>query len=423
MSMIHTMGVDGAQNRLEQLAAEIAKVPYSKSLTAAQKSRRLDELITQADQIDSALASYRKSIKIRGASEMGSNGEPTPTPEGMLRPGREVNPLGFSHADLKSCYEAMSRQQPYAIRAKSGGFTSDAQVKTPGTFSSPVSALPPELWPTVVHPEHESRILDRLPATQIGAPSIEFIQHVSSTGTPLVVAEGATKPEISFVTQKIVLPALKIACHIAITWESITDTAGNGGLQDWYGYVQGEVMREVMDYENAQLLTGAGGTTALQGFFNVPGILTHNAASDTGTGITALDSFEISIAHMRTGAALAEPNLVIMHPYTWSNLRRLKDAYYRFLVAPDPTQDETKTLWGLDVLTTIACPQGQALLIDLNKFGYAVIREGLTMRVGYDSGDFTANMQRIVVEERLNMAVVRPTAILALANLPYTGGS
>ena len=34
-----------------------------------------------------------------------------------------------------------------------------------------------------------------------------------------------------------------------------------------------------------------------------PGILTHNAASDSGTGITALDSFEISIAHMRTGAS------------------------------------------------------------------------------------------------------------------------
>jgi hypothetical protein len=45
------------------------------------------------------------------------------------------------------------------------------------------------------------------------------------------------------------------------------------------------------------------------------------------------------------------------------------------------------------------------------------------MRVGYDSGDFTANMQRIVVEERLNLAVVRPTAVLAVANLPYSGGS
>ena len=422
MSMIHTMGLKGAERRLEEITLKIAQTPYSKGLTAAQKNAKLDELFEEADQLEAGLMAYKSGLKIRANSEIG---DPAPTPEGVLRPTREINPLGFSHADLKSCHEAIMRRQPYEIRGKGGSFLDMDRVglKTPGYFSSPDSLLPPQLWPTVVHPEHENRILDRLPGTQIGAPSIEFIQHVSSNGTPGVVAEGATKPEVQFVTQKITLPALKIACHIAVTWESITDTGGNSGLQDWYGYVQGEIMREVMDYENQQLLTGAGGTSALQGFFNVPGILTHNAASDTGTGVTALDSFEISISHMRTGAALAEPNLIVMHPYTWSNLRRLKDAYYRFLVAPDPTQDETKTLWGLDVLSTIACPQGQALMIDTTKFGYVVIREGLTMRVGYDSGDFTANMQRIVVEERLNVAVVRPAAVLAVANLPYTGGS
>jgi HK97 family phage major capsid protein len=286
-----------------------------------------------------------------------------------------------------------------------------------------VSALPPQLWPLVVHPEHENRILDRLPATQVASPSLEFIQHTGSTGTPLVVAEGTTKPEITFQTSKVVIPMLKIAAHIAITWESIADTSGDGGLQDWFGYVQGELFREVQDYENLQLLSGVGGASAIQGLLNQSGILTHDASHDTGTGITALDSFEMAIAQMRTGAALAEPNLIVMHPFTWSNLRRVKDAYSRFLVAPDPTQDEARTLWGVPVLTTIAAQQGTAVMIDTTKFGFATIREALTMRVGYDSGDFTANMQRIVVEERLNLAIVRPTAVLRMANLPYVGGS
>lgn len=286
-----------------------------------------------------------------------------------------------------------------------------------------MSALPPEVWPLVIHPEHENRILDRLPATQVSAPSIEFIQHTGSTGTPLIVAEGATKPEITFQTNKIILPMLKMACHIAITWESIADTGGDGGLQNWFGYVQGELFKEVMDYENNQLLNGVGGTGALQGFFSTPGILHHDASTDTGTGVTNLDSFEISIQHMRSGAALAEPNLCIMSPTTWSTLRRTKNSLYNFMVAPDPTQDEAKRLWGLDVLTTIQCPAGAALLIDTTKFGFATIREALVMRVGYDSGDFTANMQRIVVEQRLNLAVVRPLAVLAISNLSYTGGS
>ena len=102
-------------------------------------------------------------------------------------------------------------------------------------------------------------------------------------------------------------------------------------------------MREVCDYENKQLLSGVGGASAVQGLLTQAGILQHDASKDTGTGITALDSFEIAIAAMRVGAALAEPNLIVMHPFTWSNLRRVKDGYYRFLVAPDPTQDEAKS--------------------------------------------------------------------------------
>jgi HK97 family phage major capsid protein len=414
--------IEQGEAKLKAIATEIVNACHSKALRGSELKTKLDALEAEYDTIDSAVKAYKHGLKIRGASEIGA--QPEPPREGQLVPGRQLNPLSFDYADLKMCHEAITNHQTMQIRAKAGGdFMGDARVKTPGTFSSPVSALPAQLWPTVVQPEHENRILDRLPATQIGAPSLEFIQHTGSTGSPAIVAEGATKPEITFQTQKVIAAAQKIACHIAVSWESLTDTGGDGGLQDWMGYVQGEIFREVMDYENKQLLNGAGGAGAIQGFLAQSGILTHDASADTGTGITALDSFEEAISQMRVGAALAEPNLVIMHPVTWSNLRRVKDGFYRFLVAPDPTQDETKTLWGLDVLTTIAAPLGWAVMLDTTKYGYAVIREALTMRLGTDSGDFTANMVRIVVEERLTQAIVRPTAILAMRNLPYTGGS
>jgi HK97 family phage major capsid protein len=410
------------EQRLEQIAQEIVRVTHTKSLTGPELKAKFDALEAEYGAVEDGLKSYRRAMQFRAGSEIGAPPEP-PQP-GELVLGKHLSPLSFETADLRMCHEAISNHAPYQIRAKAGGnFMADARTKTPGTFSSPVSALPAQLWPTVVHPEHENRILDRLPATQIGAPSLQFVQHLSSTGSPAVVAEGATKPEIVFNTAKVTATAQKIACHIAVTWESIVDTGGDGGLQDWMGYVQGEIFREVMDYENAQLLSGVGGATAIQGFLNQAGILHHNAALDVGTGITALDSFEMAIAQMRTGSALAEPSLLILHPFTWSNLRRVKDGFYRFLVAPDPTQDETKTLWGIPVLTTVACQQGTGVLLDTTRYGWAVIREALTMRVGADSGDFTANMVRIIVEERLTQAIVRPTAVLLMSNLPYVGGS
>jgi HK97 family phage major capsid protein len=407
--------------RLKEISHQIADAVHSKSLRGQELKNKMDQLEAEYEATERGIQSYRRAMQFRAGSEIGQ--PPEPPREGELVLGKQLNPLSFDYADLKMCAEAMSNRQSFQCRVKSGGdFMANARTKTPGVFSSPVSLQPPEVWPLVVGPVHENRILDRLPATQVSSPSIEFVRHDSSTGTPAIVAEGATKPEILFNTSKLILPMLKAACHLAISWESMTDPAGSG-LQSWMGYVQGELFKEVMDFENKQLLTGVGGSSSMLGFFSTPGILTHDASADTGTGVTSLDSVEESIARMRTAAALAEPNLFITHPVTWSAMRRTKDGFQRFLIAPDPTQDESKRLWGLDVLTTIACPLGQGLLIDTTKFGFAAIREALVMRVGYDSGDFTANLQRIVIEERLNLAVVRPTAILALANLPYTGGS
>ena len=82
------------------------------------------------------------------------------------------------------------------------------------------------------------------------APSCEYIRHTSTTGTPAIVAEGAVKPELVFNTDTIVVAAQKLAAHTATSWES---------LQDWdvfVNYLTNELMRQVVNVENAELLAG-----------------------------------------------------------------------------------------------------------------------------------------------------------------------
>jgi hypothetical protein len=55
------------------------------------------------------------------------------------------------------------------------------------------SMLPAELASYVTFPVHEGRILDRLPAIGITAPSIEIIQVNSVTGSASTVAEGGSR--------------------------------------------------------------------------------------------------------------------------------------------------------------------------------------------------------------------------------------
>jgi HK97 family phage major capsid protein len=126
----------------------------------------------------------------------------------------------------------------------------------------------------------------------------------------------------------------------------------------------------------------------------------------------------MSISAMRVGAALAEPNLAVLHPTTWSAVRRSKDSQNRYLVAPGPTADEANSVWGVHVLVTTQIAAGTGLLIDTTNFGKILVREGLTMQTGTNNDDFTKNLVRFVCEERIAPAVERPAALLSITNLP-----
>ena len=235
-------------------------------------------------------------------------------------------------------------------------------------FTSADSLLPPELFPYPVGQIHESRLLDRLPGYGIDLPSVEFVRHISTTGAAASVPEGSLKPEITLNVDKLVAAAVKLSGHLALSTE-IRD--------DWDAFSQyatAELYKVIIDEENRQLLSGAGTGTDMTGFYATSGILTHDCTADTGTNETPLDSIEKSIADLRSGSALAEPNLAVFHPEDFSALRRLKNTLGNFLLAPDPSTDEVNTLWGIDVLVTTQNPLGTALLIDTSKFGQVAIR-------------------------------------------------
>jgi len=89
-------------------------------------------------------------------------------------------------------------------------------------------------------------------------------------------------------------------------------------------------------------------------------------------------------------------------------------------VAPDPSTDQVGQAWGVDVLSTTMNPAGKGLLLDTTKLGYVAVRESLSMRIGYSGTDFTQNILRTVAEERLVLCVTRPSAVLAISNLPLS---
>jgi HK97 family phage major capsid protein len=216
-------------------------------------------------------------------------------------------------------------------------------------------------------------------------------------------------------TTSLTLTAIKLACHVGMSYESIADFA------NWQSYVQTEALAQLRDTENAQLLLGSGTGGNMTGFLSTSGILTHDASTDTGSGVTVIDSIEKGITALRVGSSLATANLLVLNPTTWSAIRRLKDSTGRFLFISsdsDPTSAEANSIFNVPVLTTTALTAGAGVLLDTTKFGRVLIRDGISVHSGQSGTDFTQNIARLVFEERLVLAVERPSAVLSITNLP-----
>ena len=308
--------------------------------------------------------------------------------------GSRVAPIGFDIAELRAAHDRLKRGESVRLEASLGYATATAD-------------LPPTLAPWVTELQHEGRISDRLPAFAIDTPSIEIIQVNSVTGAAGVVAEGAVKPEIVPVTTPLTVVAKKVACHVGMSYEALSD------FDAFSNYVRIELQRQVIQAENLELLYGDGTTARLNGFFGQANILTFDAT----TADQDIDAIEQAISAMRVGPSLATPDLCVLNPATWSGIRRSKDAMERYLLSADPSAAEASSIWGIEVVTATQCQPGDGLLVDTRKYGRAIVREPLSMRIGFANDDFIKNVLRTVSETRLNNAIERPSSVLWVKNL------
>lgn len=194
----------------------------------------------------------------------------------------QLAPLQFPDEELRRTQTAAQRGE-------------NCRIETRNSFSTADSLLPAELFPYPIAAQHEDRLLDYLPGYEIDTPSITFIQHVSTTGAPGPVDEGAQKPEIILNTDALTATAVKLAAHTGLSWEIIND------WPSFHSYAGTELYKQIIDLENNTLIQGAlneSGYTpdnsfeGFTGFLATPGILTYNASGDTGgsgaSSLTAL---------------------------------------------------------------------------------------------------------------------------------------
>jgi HK97 family phage major capsid protein len=386
------MNVIEARRQLQAAGVKAQATVDNKSMSNAQKKTILDGIDVEIKTAKDALDIHARAQQLMGGgSSMQSNdgfGFGLNIPRAGNAPG-----LLPSEDQLRGLHEAVLSHKSFKV---------DIGTKDVG------SLVPDQLVPGIVALPHEpTRILNLLPTTSMSSPIIEYIQHISTTGTAGVVVAGATKPAVTLVTQKLEARARKIAVTTLVNDEDLADFSA------FMQYVSAELQRLVIDQENIQLLTGTGVGENLTGIFTTAGILTRVKAVAPETGI---DTLALAAADLRNGSALVSTSVYAMHPTTWTNLTLLKDGQLRYLLGNPAEQDAAK-LWGVPVVQSTGIAVGSVLGMNAQAVGAAYVRQGLTVQTDYGTTGFEKNQTAFRCEERIALAVVKPAAAIKVTGL------
>lgn len=255
------------------------------------------------------------------------------------------------------------------------------------------------------------------------ADAITFMRELTFTNAAVEVAQatataGATglKPESALTFEQATAPVVTIAHWIPITRQTIDDAPQ---LQT---YVEQRLITGLARREDAQILNGDGTGANMTGILTTTGVQAINAAHFTATPVRDAGFSNENINRLRRAkrmvrvTGMAVPNFVVLHPVQLETFETLTDAQRNYLIGDVIGGGAVNRLWGMRVVESENIATTTALVGDGTM---AAVWDRQQARVLIDTinDQFVRNMLTLLAEERLALAVYRPSAFAAVTLL------
>lgn len=271
--------------------------------------------------------------------------------------------------------------------------------------SATTSLVVPQREPIVGLPLRRMVVRDLItPGTTISAN----IEYPVETGTvpptigATVVSEGAVKPQGELTFNLKSAPVRTIAWFMKASRQILEDAPMLAS------YIDGRLRYGLEYVEEIELLTGDGTGQHLLGL--VPQATAYSAAFSP-TAVQQIDV--LRLAALQAAAVSLFPSTgYVLHPTDWAKIETLKDSQNRYLVG-DPQGRLQPMLWGLPVVETIAMTVNHFLSGAFRMGAQIFDRMAIEVLISTeDSDNFQRNLITIRGEERLALAVYRPSAFI-----------
>lgn len=274
----------------------------------------------------------------------------------------------------------------------------------------------PDFKPIVdAHYQRPLTVRDMITIGQTESDIVEFVRITGVTNAAAGVGESANitdgdtsgkKPESAMAFATVSANVQSIAHWIPATSRALQDA---GQLRTYIDqFLQYGIQEQLED----DILQGNGSNT-FTGIFNTSGINFQSFSTDVLT--TSRKARTLVSTQGR-----ARPTAFLMHPLDWEAIDLAKDSQGRYYFG-GPMALGTKTLWGLPVVESEGCTQGEALVGD---FKLAILWDRMQSAVSISNSHndfFIRNMVAILAEMRAAFGVVRPSAFTQFETV--SGGS
>lgn len=287
-------------------------------------------------------------------------------------------------------------------------FATNREIKEVMSSSNTITGRIPQfdLQPGIVveDPERVTHVRSLLSVGQTNSDTISYYAETLFNNAAAIVAEGATKPQSDFDLEEKTDPVRKIATHIRISEELLTD------IPQMRSHILARLPKKIRIVEDAQLLYGTGTGNEIEGLTTAASAYADVLAD---SDVNRFDVLSAAVQQVRQDEFVATG--ILVNPSDWFAMARGKgsDGHYLF---PDQVRfgGQPPRVMGVPVLQSTAITEGEFLVGDFSSQATQLF-DRMQSQVRFyeqDQDNAITNQVTVVAEERIALAIYRPSALV-----------
>lgn len=281
-------------------------------------------------------------------------------------------------------------------------FTKAGDMVTGNSYTGEVIA-PTRVPGIITDPDRAQHVRDFIAQATTDSDRVYYVRESAFDDGTATRGEASTKPQSDFALTQEEAPVRKIATFVRMSTEMLNDTPG------LVSYLTTRLPKKLRLEEDAQILYGNGTAPNLEGITAVASAYVDTLAD---ADVNRFDVLVKAIAQARADEYFA--NAIMLNPADWYSMMLTKDGEGGY-VFPESARfgGVAPRIAGVPIIANTAVTSGDFLVGD---FASGVqLYDRLQANVRFfeqDQDNAIKNMITVVAEERLALAIYRPTAFI-----------